>query len=88
MNLLIYNKIDEYCENMPRIVIFLDNALAHKTDFVRKVAKFLNIYLLYLPKYSPDLAPVELVFKIEKDGLKSNTLTTKESLDKKCMENI
>ena len=69
---------------MPRIVIFLDNALAHKTDFVKNVAEFLNIYLLYIPKYSPDLAPVELVFMIIKNALKSNTLTTKDEVDSKC----
>ena len=71
---------------MPRIVVFLDNALAHKTDFAKLVARFLNIYLLYLPKYSPDLAPVELVFRIIKNNLKSNTLTTKKELDNKCLE--
>ena len=86
INLLIANQIDEYCERMPRIVVFLDNALAHKTDFTKMVAKFLNIYLLYLPKYSPDLAPVELVFRIIKNNLKSNTLTTKKELDNKCLE--
>ena len=84
INLLISKQIDEFCENMPRIVIFLDNALAHKTDFVKNVAEFLNIYLLYLPKYSPDLAPVELVFMIIKNALKSNRLTTKEEVDSKC----
>ena len=84
INLLISKQIDEFCENMPRIVIFLDNALAHKTDFVKNVAGFLNIYLLYIPKYSPDLAPVELVFMILKNALKSNRLTTKEEVDSKC----
>ena len=84
INLLISKQIDEFCENMPRIVVFLDNALAHKTDFVKKVAKFLNIYLLHIPKYSPDLAPVETVFLIIKNNLKSNTLTTKEEVDNKC----
>ena len=84
INLLISNQISDFCENMPRIVVFLDNALAHRTDLVKKVAEFLNIYLLYIPKYSPDLAPVELVFRIIKNELKSNTLTTKYDLDNKC----
>ena len=43
------------------------------------------LYLLNIPEYSPDLAPVELVFRIIKNNLKSNTLTTKEELDKKCL---
>ena len=86
INLLIANQIDEYCEKIPRIVVFLDNALAHRTDFVKMVVKFLNIYLLYIPKYSPDLAPVELVFRIIKNNLKSNTARTKVELNNKCME--
>ena len=48
INLLLSNQVDEYCEKMPRIVAFLDNVLAHKTDFVKMVAKFLNIYSQFI----------------------------------------
>ena len=64
-------------------MIFLDNVNAHKTDLVKDIAKILNIYLLYIPKYSPDIAPVELVFKILKDALKNNLLTTKKRDNRK-----
>ena len=67
-------KLSEICAKLPRIVLFLDNAKAHKTDLVKYIAKMLNIYLLPILEYSPDLAPVELVFKILKDSLKSNIL--------------
>ena len=78
--------MSEICAKLPRIVLFLDNAKAHKTDLVQFIAKMLNIYLLPIPKYSPDLAPVELVFKILKDSLKSNMLKTKEKIIDKCFD--
>lgn len=84
--LLSMYKLSEICAKLPRIVLFLDNAKAHKTDLVKYIAKTLNIYLLPIPEYSPDLAPVELVFKILKDSLKSNMLKTKEKIIDKCFE--
>ena len=53
---------------------------------VKDIARILNIYLLPLPEYSPDLAPVELIFKILKDSLKNNLLTTKEEVIEKCLD--
>lgn len=84
--LLSMYKLSEICAKLPRIVLFLDNVKAHKTDLVKFIAKTLNIYLLPIPEYSPDLAPVELVFKILKDSLKSNILKTKKKIMDKCLE--
>ena len=38
------------------ITLVLDNALYQKCDAVKKVADFLQIELLYLPPYSPNLS--------------------------------
>lgn len=84
-NLLLNSELEELCKNVPRIVIFLDNVKAHKTDLVLDIAESLNIYLLPLPEYSPDLAPVELVFSILKESIKSNKLTTKHEIIEQCM---
>ena len=84
-NLLFNSELEELCKNEPRIVIFLDNVKAHKTDLVLDIAEALNIYLLSLPEYSPDLAPVELVFSILKESMKSNKLTTKHDIIENCM---
>ena len=54
--LLLANRIDEICEKLPRIVVFLDNAKAHRTDLVKLVAKMLNISLFHIPKYSPEFS--------------------------------
>ena len=84
-NLLFNSELEELCKNDARIVIFLDNVKAHKTKLVLDIAETLNIYLLSLPEYSPDLAPVELVFSILKESKKSNKLTTKHEIIEHCM---
>jgi transposase len=46
-----------------RIVIILDNFRTHHALIVKEKAKELNIILLHLPPYSPDLNPIEFVWK-------------------------
>ena len=46
-----------------RIVVILDNFRTHHAKKVRKEAEKLNISLFYLPPYSPDLNPIENVWK-------------------------
>jgi len=45
------------------IVGILDNFPSHKSEIVKKKAKELGIYLVYLPPYSPDLNPIEFIWK-------------------------
>ena len=46
-----------------RIVVVLDNFRTHHAKRVRKEAEKLDISLVYLPPYSPDLNPIESVWK-------------------------
>jgi transposase len=46
-----------------RIVVVLDNFRTHHAKKVREEAEKLNISLVYLPPYSPDLNPIESVWK-------------------------
>jgi transposase len=46
-----------------RIVIVLDNFRTHHAKDVREEAEKLNITLVYLPPYSPDLNPIENIWK-------------------------
>lgn len=61
-----------YLENLrnenPKGVIFLliDNFIAHKTDEVLEKAEELNMELCFLPTYSPQLQPIEKVWKDNK----------------------
>lgn len=45
------------------IVVIWDNARQHIAGWTRKFAKVLGITLVFLPKYSPDLDPIEFVWK-------------------------
>ncbi|MBV1755002.1 MAG: transposase, partial [Methanobacterium sp.] len=47
----------------------LDNYSTHKAVLVKKVAEILNINLIYLPEYSPDLNPIEDVWRVITLGL-------------------
>ena len=73
-------EIYQIFQNRPRIVIFLDNARAHISDFAQDIAEALNIYLLYLPEYSPWFDPVESVWDIHKKYIKGLLIESKEML--------
>jgi transposase len=44
-------------------IVIIDNLPAHKGVAVEKAIKTARARLLYLPKYSPDLNPIELAFQ-------------------------
>lgn len=46
-----------------RIVAFLDNARSHISAHTRRFAEQHNITLVFIPKYSPDLNPIEFIWK-------------------------
>ncbi|MBW9221994.1 IS630 family transposase [Methanothermococcus sp. SCGC AD-155-C09] len=46
-----------------RIVIILDNFKTHHAKKVKEESEKLDIQLVYLPPYSPDLNPIEYVWK-------------------------
>jgi transposase len=46
----------------PGDVVILDNLGSHKGKAVRKAIRAVGARLLFLPKYSPDLNPIEQVF--------------------------
>jgi len=43
--------------------VILDNFASHRSLAVRKKAEELNIRLVFLPPYSPDLNPIEFLWK-------------------------
>ncbi|RZB32752.1 MAG: hypothetical protein AEth_00430 [Candidatus Argoarchaeum ethanivorans] len=46
-----------------RIITILDNFSSHKAKIVQECAENLDIVLVYLPTYSPDLNPIEYIWK-------------------------
>ena len=50
-------------EKYKAIVAVIDNFSSHKSTLVKEKAKELGIYLVYLPPYSPDLNPIEYIWR-------------------------
>ena len=61
-------------------VVVMDNLSSHKRGRVRELIESRGAALRYLPPYSPDLNPIELVFSKIKQLLRSLALRTKDSL--------
>lgn len=62
------------------IVLIWDNAKAHWSRLVRRTAQLLDIILVFLPPYSPDLNPIEYIWKSIKKELSSMFLMCKEEV--------
>lgn len=63
-----------------KIVVVIDNFASHKSRKVKVTAKKLNIKLVFLPPYSPDLNPIEFIWKSIKREISSMFLMCKEEL--------
>ena len=65
-DLLIENKVDTFLKDEKPLVIICDNAKIHTQKDVLRACEFLNIQLIFLPPYSPDLNPIEDLWRIIK----------------------
>jgi transposase len=64
----------------PGDLVVLDNLSSHKTPAVRQKVQATGAQLLFLPPYSPDLNPIELVFAKIKQLLRALACRTRETL--------
>jgi len=64
------------------IYLILDNYSVHKSQFIKKVAKILNIQLIYLPPYSPHLNPIEQLWRKMKNIIKQYLIKSDNYLEK------
>lgn len=55
-----------------RLHLILDRAGYHRAEDVKKEAKKLNIILHYLPAYSPNLNPIERLWKVMNEKVRNN----------------
>ena len=87
----IHTKAEDFCEFLievrscnpiGRICLVLDNFSTHKAKKVKEKAKQLNIELIYLPPYSPDLNPIEYLWKSIKRIISISEIEDKEELIK------
>ena len=63
-DLLINSGIEDILNDEKLILMVLDNAKIHHANDVKIACEILNIELMYLPEYSPDLNPIEYLWKI------------------------
>jgi transposase len=61
-------------------VVVLDNLSSHKRSRTRELIEAAGAQLVFLPPYSPDLNPIEMVFSKVKQLLRSLACRTRESL--------
>ena len=75
-----------YVENVlvptlhPGDIVVMDNLPSHKGRAVREALRRVGAKLLFLPKYSPDLNPIEQVFAKLKHLLRKAAARTKEDV--------
>ncbi len=68
------------------IVIILDNYSSHHAATVKKTAEQLDIYLVCLPSYSPDLNPLEYIWKSIKRILSREFVHALDEMKEKITE--
>ena len=61
-------------------VVIMDNLSSHKRLRVRELIESAGARLVFLPPYSPDLNPIELIFAKVKQSLRSLACRTRDAL--------
>jgi len=61
-------------------MIILDNFRSHHAKLTTETARKLNIDLVFLPPYSPDLNPIEFIWKTIKRELSPLLIETQEQI--------
>ena len=64
----------------PRDIVIMDNLGSHKGKLVRQLIRSAGARVFFLPKYSPDLNPIEQVFAKLKHLLRKRAARTVEAL--------
>lgn len=67
-------------ELRPGDIVIMDNLSSHKRERVRELVEAAHAQLEYLPPYSPDLNPIEMVFSKIKQLLRTLASRTQDAL--------
>ena len=73
--------VPELRRHHPGAIVLMDNLSAHKSKAVERVLTEAGFELLYLPRYSPDLSPIEPGWSKLKSVLRAVKARTPEALD-------
>jgi transposase len=66
----------------PEDVLIMDNLSVHKVAKIRDLVSKLKINILFLPPYSPDFNPIEMLWSKVKEILRGFEARTHRSLDR------
>jgi len=69
-----------------QIKLILDNFRGHSSKFILRIAKILNIDLIFLPIRSPYLNPIEQVWRLIKAEIRLTYVESQEHLEKIIMK--
>ena len=61
-------------------VVIMDNLSSHKRRRIRELIEATAAHLVFLPPYSPDLNPIEMIFAKVKQSLRSLACRTRDAL--------
>ena len=61
-------------------IVIMDNLSSHKSDRIRALIESAGARLQFLPPYSPDLNPIEMIFSKVKQALRSMACRTRDAL--------
>jgi transposase len=64
----------------PGDIVIMDNLGSHKSKAVRRAIRAAGAYLFFLPKYSPDLNPIEQLFSKLKHWLRKAAKRTADAV--------
>jgi putative transposase len=70
------------------IVLILDNFRSHRANDSAKCAEECGIKLIFLPPYSPDLNPIEFIWKSIKRIISRSFIKSLECMKKIILENF
>lgn len=69
-------------------IVVMDNLRAHKVAGVAEAIRSVGAELVFLPPYSPDKNPIELVFSKAKGEIRKQMPRTKPECDHLCGESV
>ena len=73
--------ISELRRHHPNATVLIDNLAAHKPNAIAATLAEAGLKLLYLPRYSPDLSPIEPGWSKLKSALRAAEARTHEALE-------
>lgn len=69
-------------------IVLMDNLSSHKVSGVAEAIRSAGAELVYLPPYSPDKNPIEMVFSKFKNEIRKQAPRTKAECDRLCGESL